>query len=135
MSWSPDHGGLGIPHFEMNKRIELSEQERAELGKSYLEADFSWQAQRVILEYDGGVHSGQRESDSLRANILRDKGNAVEVLTKSIIKNPDSYIKFMKRLEEPLGFDIEMGANAQNRRQAFQRHVIDLAEHRGVLSV
>ncbi len=134
MSWPPKNGGIGAPEFEINRRIDLTVQEQNELGKSYLEADFMWSDKHMILEYNGGVHNFQREPDSMRTNVLRDKGNTVEILSKQIMKSPVSYLKFMKRLEGPLGFTIADDANSQNKQRELLKRVIFLAEHRGKMS-
>ena len=130
MSWPVHGGGVGVPSFELNRCVELTVEEQKELDKSFLEVDFAWPDNNVILEYNGGVHNFQRDPDSARINVLRDKGNTVEILSKQIMKNPDSYLKFMRRLEGPLGFRIAEDANSQNRQRELLRRVIGIAEHR-----
>ena len=135
MQWEKVRGGLGVSPFEVNKEIELTEQEQRELEKGHLEVDFIWKASKTVLEYNGGVHNDRREEDSKRINVLRDKGYNVAVLSNSVLSNYSSFMKFMKRLEEPLGFVVPKDADTRNVQQAFQQRVLAIANHQGVLKL
>ena len=130
MSLPRSRGGLGLPEYEVNKVVNLSWEEKLMLGKRYLEVDFAW-GLLAILEYNGGVHIDQRGPDSMRTNVLRDKGFVVEELSKEVFDNFDSYLKLMRRFELPLGFKIRKDANSLAAQRTLHARVLALANSGG----
>ncbi len=60
------------------------------LGGFIARADIAWVQERVIVEYDGAVHLGekQRRHDAARRNLLQDAGWLVIVFTADDLKRP-----------------------------------------------
>lgn len=61
-------------------------------GEWLARADMAWEDAHVIAEYDGAVHSGnrQRQYDAARRNLLQDAGWTVIVFTSRDLKHPQT---------------------------------------------
>lgn len=78
-------GGMGIRGFELNKRIPLSKEASAILGRSDMRPDFLWEAIMLALEYNSiRYHLGRvaHTRDSRRQDALVHDGYDVVVLTR-----------------------------------------------------
>lgn len=73
----------GVPAPECNADIVVD-------GEWLARADLSWRTARLIVEYDGAVHAGerQRRSDARRLNLLQRAGWLVIVLTADDMRQP-----------------------------------------------
>lgn len=83
-SWVRAHlRAAGLPAPECNADIVVR-------GEWLARADLSWPAARLIVEYDGAVHSGprQRRRDARRLNLLQQAGWLVIVLTADDLRQP-----------------------------------------------
>ncbi len=127
-------GGLQMPHFSMNACIQLSEREQWALRRPYLECDFVWADQKVIVEYCGGVNVRGREDSTLRMSILENKGYTVLQISSSILCRFDAFMGSMYRLEKPIGMKIGRGADARQRQHMLQGITLKLAERSGAIA-
>ena len=64
-------------------------------GRWLARADMVWEAERVIVEYDGAVHvtEERRRSDAARRNLLQEAGWYVIVLTARDLKHRGGYLR------------------------------------------
>lgn len=82
-------GGIRRPVCNMNI---------VENGEWLARADLTWPQERVIVEYDGGVHLSEesRRSDAARRNLLQDRGWLVIVFTARDLRQPQQMVNLVR---------------------------------------
>ena len=134
MALPTSRGGLQMPRFATNACIQLSEREQWALRRSYVESDFVWTEQKVIVEYCGGVNADNREEGTLRMNILQNKGYEVQLISNSILCRFDAFMGSMYRLEKCIGTRIGRSADVQQKQRWLQGTTFRLAGRGGVIA-
>lgn len=128
MAMPSSRGGLQMPHFATNACIQLSEREQWALRSSYLESDFVWTDEKVIVDYCGGVNASGREDGALRVSILQNKGYTVQLISSSVLCSFDAFMGSMYRLEKCIGTKIDRSADAQQKQRMLQDLTYRLAK-------
>ncbi len=80
------YGGYGIPVQQCNYKINLPEDLRRHVGKSYLVADFCWPDKKLVVEYDSDLEHANPSAiaqDTIRRNALQELGFTVIGITKA----------------------------------------------------
>ena len=109
----------GCPRFrtpELNKRVEIAEEEKRLLGTQFLRTDLRWGD--VVLEYKGiGSHTrtGDLAHDTARENVLRSKGLNVISATYNSLCTEEGFAALTAALANAM--DIRIRRNAKDMPQ------------------
>ena len=103
----PRLGGYGLALPELNKRIELTAEERAMVGAHHFDCDLYWSEKaRVAVEYDSKkYHTAEekQERDAIRRNMLQYKGVQVITATRVQVNRPAQFDKLAKQVARAIG--------------------------------
>ncbi|MDE8701436.1 DUF559 domain-containing protein [Adlercreutzia equolifaciens] len=81
----PRYGGYGFPKPKLNARIDLPRKAQGLADTAYYVADFLWEEQRVVLEYDSDAFhltSERHHHDTVRRGVLESLGYRVIGVTR-----------------------------------------------------
>jgi len=104
----PRLGGYGLALPELNKRIELTPEERNMVGVHHFVCDLYWPGEnaRVALEYDSKRHhtaEEKQERDAIRRNMLQYKGVRVITATRVQINRANQFDKLARQAARATG--------------------------------
>ena len=100
-------GGFGLPGFQMNKRVRLSEEGQAIMGRETIRPDFVWLKQGLVLEYDSDLwhlNPESHERDSRRRAAFLASGYTPVDLTRGMLRDHEALCATMHDLERRLGY-------------------------------
>ncbi len=104
----PRLGGYGLALPELNKRIELTLEERIMVGVQHFDCDLCWLRNKksVALEYDSKLYhtaEEKQERDAIRRNMLQYKGVRVITATRVQVNRPEQFDKLAKQVARAVG--------------------------------
>lgn len=104
----PRLGGYGLALPELNKRIELTPEERGMVGVHHFDCDLYWSREnvRVALEYDSKRHhmaEEKQERDAIRRNMLQYIGVRVITATRVQVNRPSQFDKLARQAARATG--------------------------------
>lgn len=102
----PRLGGYGIAMPELNRRIELSLNERFMIGAHHFDCDLYWPGKGVAVEYDSARHHTaieKQERDAIRRNMLQHKNIQVIVATRAQVSSEGKFDGLARQIARAVG--------------------------------
>ena len=125
-------GGLGLPSFALNHRIEFDDVARDMAHRDHARADLYWADARVDVEYEGrAYHEGEvrMASDKARANALAHMGVTTISLFDEHIQSDALFCTMAHDIARAIGFRMKpLDAKDRERRLALRRAILRHAE-------
>ena len=121
----------GCPRFkvpELNKRVDITEDERHLLGCEFLRTDMSWG--NLVYEYkgvDSHTRTGDLAHDTARENVLRAKGFQVVSATFSSLYTEEGFAALTSALAKAMGVRVRRDSKDMSEyleRQAQTRAIV-----------
>lgn len=100
-------GGFGLPHPQLNRRIDIGAQGVSVTGSRFFRCDLYWPEKKVALEYDSSDHhlrSDEVAADSARRNALAFLGITVVTMTTRHLYSPREVERIARVLARQIGF-------------------------------
>lgn len=117
----PRHGGFGFPKPKLNARVDLPRKAQGLADASYYVADFLWESQRVVLEYDSDAFhltSERHHHDTVRRGVLESLGYRVIGVTRTQLNARSEMDKVAVMLARALKRPLRIRAQQFRSRQA-----------------
>lgn len=122
-------GGQALPPFEVNRRIELTDQARSLTTKRYLECDVVWMSKHTVVEYNSDewhLNTEQTLADLEKITALQRMGMTVLPVTTRQLADYAAFKALVQGLRKALGVRDQESPALDRRRMRLHADLMEV---------
>lgn len=122
-------GGQALPPFEVNRRIELTDEARPLTTKHYLECDVVWMSKRAVVEYNSDewhLNTERALDDLEKIAALQRMGMTVFPVTTRQLTDYTAFKALVQGLRKVLGVRNQESPALDKRRMCLHADLMDI---------